>query len=76
MTPAQIVELVGYGADVSKTIADVVLSLIQGPEPRTLAELHEEIVKALAARKEAWMPAAMQDAHAAEQAAADAAFKG
>jgi hypothetical protein len=73
MTAALVVEIVGWGAQAVKAIADLIKSAVEGAEPKTLDQLDDELIAVIGSRKADRAKAASEAKAAADQALGDAA---
>lgn len=73
MTPATIVQIVGWAATAIKTIADVVDAALKANGGKTLDQLDEELATWIAGRRAERARAAAEALAAANQALTDAA---
>jgi len=73
VSPATVVQIVGWAAQAVMTIADLIKAAVAGAEPKTLDQLDDELIAIIGSRKAERAKAAAEAKSAADQALADAA---
>jgi hypothetical protein len=73
MTPAVVVQIIGWSVQAISTIAELVKTALEGAEPKTLDQLDAELIAIIGSRVADRAKAAVEAKAAADKALADAA---
>ena len=73
MSPATVVQIIGWAAQAVQTIAELVKTALEGAEPKTNDQLDAELIAIISSRVAERAKAAAEAKAAADQALGDAA---